>query len=302
VSDAPLVSALISTYNRAGFVTAAVRSVLGQTVTDCECIVVDDGSTDETGDRLQGEFGDRIRYQHKANGGAASARNVAIGLAHGTYLAFLDSDDEWVVDHLAAQLAAFEAEPGLGLVYGEYHSYEGDQLVGVFPRRKAPSGQAFAGLLSASLVQTSTTMVPRAVAEANGPFNEAYRIGDEYDFFLRLSARWPIRFLKRQLVRYGVHGGNISRDPLAFNRDMLKIYRGLYEDTSFPPQHRKLIARRVARYEQNVARLLESEGRQAEANVHFRAAIRARWQQGFPKSHLGWWRTRKALQPPGPAG
>ena len=227
VPDAPLVSALISTYNRAGFVVEAVRSVLAQTVTDRECIVVDDGSTDDTAARLRAEFGDAITVHAKPNGGAASARNAAVALARGRYLAFLDSDDEWVPDHLQAQLAAFEAEPGLGLVYGEYHSYEGDRCVGVFPRRRAPSGQAFAGLLAASLVQTSTTMVPAEVTRANGPFNEAYRIGDEYDFFLRLSARWPIRFLPRQLVRYRVHGGNISRDPLAFNRDMLRIYRGL---------------------------------------------------------------------------
>lgn len=298
MGDAPLVSAVLSTYNRAGLVVEAVESVLAQTVADREVIVVDDGSTDDTAGSLR-RFGDRIRYHPKPNGGAASARNVGIGLARGRYLAFLDSDDAWVPDHLAAQLAAFEAEPGLGLVYGEYHSYEGDRLVGVFPRRAAPSGHAYAGLLAASLVQTSTAMVPKAIAEQNGPFNERYRIGDEYDWFLRLSARWPIRFLPRPLVRYRVHGGNLSRDAVRFNSEMLVIYRGLRDDASLSPAHRALAGRRVARYEYTVGRALEEAGRPAEAHAHYRAALAERWWQEFPKAHLGAWRTRRALRPPG---
>lgn len=294
MGHAPLVSALISTYNRAGFVEEAVRSVLAQTVTDVECIVVDDGSTDDTAQRLTREFGDRIRYHQQPNGGAASARNAAVTLATGTFLAFLDSDDLWTEDHLEAQLACFDAEPGLGLVYGEYHSYAGDTLVGTFPRRRAPSGMAFAGLLSASLVQTSTTMVPAAVARAAGPFNEAYRIGDEYDFFLRISARHPIKFLPRKLVTYRVHGTNISRDPITFNRDMLTIYRNLLAGDAVPPEHRPLLVRRVARYEFNVARILEGAGEPAAAHAHYGNALHHRFWMHFPKPHLGWWRTRGA--------
>ncbi|MHC5019119.1 MAG: hypothetical protein ACYTGX_03195, partial [Planctomycetota bacterium] len=186
--------------------------------------------------------------------------------------AFLDSDDLWTEDHLEVQLACFEEEPGLGLVYGEYHSYEGDTLVGTFPRRKAPSGMAFAGLLSASLVQTST----------------------EYDFFLRVSARYPIRFLPRKLVTYRVHGTNISRDPITFNRDMLTIYRNLLAGDAVPAEHRPLLVRRVSRYEFNVARILEEAGDKAQAHEHYRNALKHRFWMHFPKPHLGWWRTRNA--------
>jgi glycosyltransferase involved in cell wall biosynthesis len=295
VGDTPLVSALISTYNRAGFIEEAVRSVLAQTMTDLECIVVDDGSTDDTEQRLTSEFGDRIRYHKQPNGGAASARNTAVDMATGHYLAFLDSDDLWTEDHLAVQLQCFEEEPKLGLVYGEYHSYEGDTLVGTFPRREAPSGMAFAGLLSASLVQTSTTMVPADVARANGKFNEAYRIGDEYDFFLRISAHHPIRFLQQKLVTYRVHGTNISRDPITFNRDMLTIYRDLLAGDAVPAEHQRLLVRRVSRYEFNVARILEQADDKAAAHEHYAKALQHRFWMHFPKPHLGWWRTRGAV-------
>ena len=178
----------------------------------------------------------------------------------------------------------------------EGRSRVGVSIAAVFPRRAAHAGQAYAGLLAASLVQTSTAMVPKAVAEQNGPFNERYRIGDEYDWFLRLSARWPIRFLPRPLVRYRVHGGNISRDAVRFNSEMLVIYRGLRDDAARSPTHRALAGRRVARYEYTVGRALEEAGRPAEAHAHYRAALAERWWQEFPKAHLGAWRTRHAAR------
>ncbi|MCI0342557.1 MAG: glycosyltransferase [Planctomycetales bacterium] len=300
----PLVSAVLSTWNRAALVEQAVRSVLAQSVppaTPVEVIVVDDGSTDGTAERLAREFGDRVAVHRQPNGGAASARNAGVRLARGRYVAFLDSDDEWTPDHLEAELEAFRAEPGLGLVYGEYHSYEGDRLAGVFPRRAAPSGMAFDALLSASLVQTSTAMVPREVALETLPFNESYKLGDEYDFFLRIARRRPIRFLPRPLVRYRVHGGNTSKDGLTFNREMLAVYRGLDGDARLAPRSRAILSRRIARYHLNVARLLEAAGSGAEAHAHYREAMRAGPWIWVPKGIPGWMRTRSALRPPVPA-
>ncbi len=304
MADEPLVSAVLSTWNRAALVEQAVRSVFGQTLlreTPVEVIVVDDGSTDGTDGRLAKEFGDRVTVHRKENGGAASARNAGVRLARGRFVAFLDSDDEWTPDHLEAQLGAFRAEPDLGLVYGEYHSYEGDRLAGVFPRRAAPSGWGFDALLSASLVQTSTAMVPREAALATLPFNESYRLGDEYDFFLRIARRWRIRFLPRPLVRYRVHGGNTSKDGLTFNREMLAVYRGLDGDPGLAPRSRAILRRRIARYHLNVARLLEGAGSGAEAHAHYREAMRSGPWRWVPKGIPGWLRTRGALRPPVPA-
>jgi glycosyltransferase involved in cell wall biosynthesis len=104
----PKVSVVIPTYNRAAKVRSAIESVLAQTVTDLEVIVVDDGSSDDTGKILGEIFGDRIRYYAQANQGASVARNKGIAEARGEWIAFLDSDDLWENDKLEWQFKAQE--------------------------------------------------------------------------------------------------------------------------------------------------------------------------------------------------
>ena len=106
----PSVSVVIPTYQRRGLVRRAVASVLGQTFQDFELIVVDDGSTDGTGDALEG-IDERIRYTRQENRGVAAARNVGIRLARGEIIAFLDSDDRWLPDHLAVLTEVLARHP-----------------------------------------------------------------------------------------------------------------------------------------------------------------------------------------------
>ena len=104
----PKVSVVIPTYNRAAKVPNAIESVLAQTVPDLEVIVVDDGSSDDTGKILGEVFGDRIRYFAQANQGASAARNKGISETRGEWIAFLDSDDVWEKDKLEWQFEALE--------------------------------------------------------------------------------------------------------------------------------------------------------------------------------------------------
>jgi glycosyltransferase involved in cell wall biosynthesis len=104
----PKVSVVIPTYNRAEKVRKGVESVLAQSFTDFEVIVVDDGSSDETEELLQREFGDHIRYYYQTNQGVSAARNKGIEEARGEWIAFLDSDDLWEKEKLEAQLNALE--------------------------------------------------------------------------------------------------------------------------------------------------------------------------------------------------
>src|SRR5271155_324881 len=104
----PKVSVVIPTYNRAEKVRKTVESVLAQSFTDLEVIVVDDGSSDETGQTLEHAFGDRIRYYFQPNQGVSAARNKGIEEARGEWIAFLDSDDLWEKEKLECQLDALE--------------------------------------------------------------------------------------------------------------------------------------------------------------------------------------------------
>ena len=104
----PAVSVIIPTYNRAAKAQKAIESVLAQTLSDLEVIVVDDGSADDTGNIIARTFGDRVRYYYQGNQGASAARNKGITEARGEWIAFLDSDDEWERDKLEWQLKTIE--------------------------------------------------------------------------------------------------------------------------------------------------------------------------------------------------
>ncbi|MEP6774920.1 MAG: glycosyltransferase family A protein, partial [Chloroflexota bacterium] len=112
------ISAVITAYNYAGFLPAAIESVLEQTRPADEIVVVDDGSTDDTALIVARYAARGVRYVYKANGGAGSARNRGIRETSGDLIAFLDGDDSWVADKLSAQLAHIEQNPGVGLVTG----------------------------------------------------------------------------------------------------------------------------------------------------------------------------------------
>ena len=124
----PKVSVIIPTYNRAHLVGRAIRSVLNQTYQDFEIIVVDDGSTDNTEEVVKSFNDPRIRYiRHEENKGAAAARNTGIKAAKGKFIAFQDSDDEWLPKKLEKQMEAFDnASPKVGVVYTGFWSIEGN--------------------------------------------------------------------------------------------------------------------------------------------------------------------------------
>ncbi len=125
------VSVVIPTYNRAAYIRQAIDSVLCQSMTDFEVIVVDDGSTDSTGEILA-SYGDRIRQVRIPNGGPARARNAGMALARGRYIAWLDSDDRYHPAKLALQCAVLDADPGIALVYTECSAFDDHGLAKEF--------------------------------------------------------------------------------------------------------------------------------------------------------------------------
>ena len=108
----PRVSVVIPTYNRREYVQEAIDSVLAQSYTDYELIVVDDGSNDSTGEALHSRYGDRLAYEWRPNAGVSAARNRGLELARGEFIAFLDSDDVWLPQKLQQQVAFLDESPG----------------------------------------------------------------------------------------------------------------------------------------------------------------------------------------------
>ncbi|HZB89950.1 MAG TPA: glycosyltransferase family 2 protein, partial [Stellaceae bacterium] len=201
----PLVSVVIPAYNRAAFLRRAIDSVLRQSFGDFEIIVVDDGSTDGT-DAAVAEHADRrLRLlRHETNRGAAAARNTGIRAASGRLIAFLDSDDEWLPEKLARQVAAMQAAPTdvLLTTTGYFMVRERSREL----RERTPqSGDWRRALLDGCVLSPgSTAMVDRRAFDAHGFFDERLRRLEDWEWLLRYVSRHDLRVVPEPLARIHV--------------------------------------------------------------------------------------------------
>ncbi len=208
----PTVSVVIVTYNKADTVSAAIESVLRQTFSDLEILVVDDGSTDDTV-RKVAAYGDRVRYIQKINGGTGSARNRGIAEARGKYVAFLDGDDLWLPRKLELQMEAFKREPALVAV--QCGAYCVDPYLRVLetrrcsPRRDSLKEFLFFNNLPAF---ASTVIVRRDVFDRVGGFALDLVILSDWDMACRLARAGTLRSVPELLVLYRQYPKNQSRD------------------------------------------------------------------------------------------
>jgi glycosyltransferase involved in cell wall biosynthesis len=200
----PEVSVIIPTWNRRDLIVRAIDSVLAQTRPVAEVIVVDDGSTDGTGEILAQRYDDRIIYVHQVNAGVSAARNRGLALARGRYLALLDSDDAWLPEKTARQIALLEADPSLGMVLCDVRREDRDgRLIDLFERRRQipTDGPALRWVLQDPALAPVSALFRREVYETVGGFDESLRTAEDLDFHLRVAARWPIGVVPEALAR-----------------------------------------------------------------------------------------------------
>lgn len=210
MNNATLVSAIIPAYNAAAFLAEAVGSVRAQTHRAIEIIVVNDGSTDNTREVVQG-LGDGIVYVEQPNSGPAAARNTGIRRARGEFIAFLDADDLWQPTKVEKQLAAFAAHPGAALVYTQMvnFSLERGREPRPFPA-EVSSGRIFERLLVENLILLSGAMIRADVLREVGGFDEGLITAEDTNLWLKIARRHEIRGLDEVLVLRRKHGDNIS--------------------------------------------------------------------------------------------
>ena len=201
----PTVSVVVPTYQRREYVSRAVASVLAQTYPHFELIVVDDGSTDGTDVALQG-LDHRLRYRWQENQGVAAARNAGIAMARGEIVAFLDSDDHWLPNHLAVVVDALARFPSAVLV----NTCPGFLIRGRTPVQQARVIDLLPRLLLGNVVgYTPCTAVRSRVLHAAGGFDERLPVYEDSDLWLRLAMHGPFCLLSHRTI---VHHSN--RDGL----------------------------------------------------------------------------------------
>lgn len=215
----PTVSVIIPTFNRAALVTRAIASVLAQTMSPDEVIVVDDGSTDDTRDVLA-QFGNRIRYVFQENQGVAVARNRGIEAAAGRYTAFLDSDDEWLPHKLERQVAHLNAHPEIDFVTCRDTTDTGKVPVEAFCDPRRPFRKF---LIRPFFSNPSRYLVRRECFENFGVFDPRFPPAEDMEMWLRLlKAGCRFDILPEPLMIYHVTPGALSSDSVrAFRAESL---------------------------------------------------------------------------------
>ena len=209
-----LVSIVIPTYNRAHLLSRAIKSVLSQTYSNFELLVVDDCSSDCTESVVKRFRDDRIRYiKHERNRGATAARNNGIKAAKGEYIAFQDSDDEWLSMKLEKQVNAFNCGPhDLGVVYTSFWLLDHSKKTLVPSSHvKQTEGRLHNALLETNFISTPTTVVKKECFEKVGMFANIPRFQD-WELWLRISKYYSFKHLREPLVNSYRQPDSISRN------------------------------------------------------------------------------------------
>jgi glycosyltransferase involved in cell wall biosynthesis len=237
MTDKPLVSVVIATYNMAEYVPLAVRSVLDQIYKNIEVIIIDDGSTDETREVVKPYLNDvRVRYLFQENKGQAVAKNCGVRESRGEYVAFLDGDDMWAPEKLDVQIPLFSKSEAVGVIYSRvlYVDEKGKEL-------RVADNELFRGRVSGPLlirnfIGFGTCVVKRECFDRCGGFKEHVRMGVDYDLWLRFSTQYEFDYVDRPLLYYRLWGGQMSNNyknrylnGIEIMKDFLREYPGVVD-------------------------------------------------------------------------
>lgn len=223
----PTVSVIIPTYNRWPMVGEAIESVLTQSYKAFEVIVVDDGSNDGSGKRL-GQYGSSIRLVSRPRSGVAAARNYGVSIARGRYLAFLDSDDLWMVKKLEVQTAFMEQHPEVQICQTEEIWVRRGQRVNPRAKHAKPSGDIFRRSLDLCLVSPSAVMLTKHLFSQSRGFDETFPVCEDYDLWLRIALDYLVPLIAMPLVvKRGGHADQLSRSLWGMDRYRVQSLRKL---------------------------------------------------------------------------
>lgn len=259
----PLISVVIPLYNARDVIRETIESVLAQTCRDYEIVVIDDGSTDASGDVVR-SYGERIRYIQQPNGGVAQARNRGIAAARGRYIALLDHDDLWAPDKLAKQAAVLDAQPAVGLVVTDVvHIDRAGRSMNQLGPAYQPQ-QDFARLFVQGFVPTpSATLIRASILKAVGGFDEQFNSAgmDDHELWTRIAAvttlagiSEPLTFHRNREIKPA--GIALGHRPLLIEKLMTRF--------SQDPAKRLYLQREMAFYLADRGKYLVKHGQRRE--------------------------------------
>ncbi|MFU8831345.1 MAG: glycosyltransferase family 2 protein [Wenzhouxiangella sp.] len=289
-----LVSVIIPVFNGAEHIGRALESVCRQTypTSHLEVIVVDDGSTDGSA-KLAASFTDRLpnlQLLVQPNRGVAAARNLGLSICTGELIAFLDCDDEWLPEKVAAQVGVIRADPTLGLVHCGcvFVDTAGNELKGWSRQSRVDEGDILLEFLCDFFLITSSVMVPRTVIEQVGDFDENLKVGEDNELFLRILRRYRAGCVSESLLRRTVRPDSLSRQDYALDAeiDLETLERFLDCHPDFARAHERRINAHMAEYLFGYGYRLLEDGRVEQARDALRRSLKVRWTSHAARSLL----------------
>jgi glycosyltransferase involved in cell wall biosynthesis len=235
----PGVSIVIPACNAGQFIAEAIDSVLAQTFTDFEVIVVDDGSTDDTREVVARFTDHRLRYVYQDHAGVSAARNAGIRQAQGRYIAFLDADDWWLPHKLALQVQILDACSEVGLVYCGAYRVRNGRVISKFRARYR--GDVFKPLLvrgneKVMAGSASAVIIRKECFEQVGGFDEECFAAEDWEMWLRLAARYEFDCVPDCLVAVRFHEENTSAKAERMRQGISITFRKIFENPAL--QHK----------------------------------------------------------------
>lgn len=247
----PTVSIALCCYNSERYLEETLQSIFAQTYHDWELVIVNDGSTDSTEQIIQRHMaeGRHIVYSTQPNCGLGAARNKAIELSQGEFIALIDHDDVWDPEKLEQQLKLFAKRPEVGVVYSAVHVLVPGARTGAPAPFRPPMyrGNVFVPLVLCNFVASSTLMIRRACLEKVGWFNPSLCLTEEYELLLRLAEHYEFDYVDKPLVTYRLHEGNASWNGAQLQLEMATVVRQALDRHPWLATHLGTIVTRIKR-------------------------------------------------------
>ena len=281
LNSTPTVSVITPTYNRADLIGESVESVLSQTFTDLELIIVDDGSTDNTLELLGNYEAERVTVISQDNHGMSHAWNTGIGKSTGRFLTFNDSDDCLLPHMLETLLSALENSPEAGLAYARSQGIngQGDLLTRFAGVRERFPGYTYKSMLYGDLNCKPTAVVRRKCFDRVGLFDESLFGRTDWDMFLRVARYYPFVYIDKVLARFRFHEdrttGPKSKLHIPIFLNGLTVLDKAYAEPDLPPEALEIKAIAYRNVHMNIGIHWLRLGRYREAVSSFSSAITA---------------------------
>ena len=217
-----MISVIVPTYNRAHQLPRTLDSILCQSCSPKEIIVVDDGSTDETLALMTSEYPEIVFIQQQ-NTGVSSARNVGIKRASGDWIAFLDSDDEWLPEKLEIQMKALYENPEIKICHTNEIWIRNGKRVNPKKKHEKFGGWIFQKCLPLCCISPSSVIIHKSIFKEIGLFDYSLPVCEDYDLWLRITARNPVLYIEEPfLIKYGGHEDQLSKKYWGMDRFRIK--------------------------------------------------------------------------------